>query len=285
MFIINPVSGRKNKPGLEASIKHFFKDFPHEIELFLLDGKNDAHSIPAKIANLKPDRVVAVGGDGTVTLVAKHLLGTSVSLGIIPTGSANGMAKELNIPLVLNDALDVIVNGMIKCADVIEVNNQVCLHLSDIGMNAQLIKYFDKSNIRGKLGYARGVFKVLWRKQKMQVTIQSKDKEIEREALMIVLANASKYGTGAVINPHGSLYDGLFEVVIIRRLAISELFKMLIRPQPFNPEKIEVFHAASVKIETTKKVHFQVDGEYLGKVKRVKAHILPARLNLILPNE
>jgi diacylglycerol kinase (ATP) len=283
LFIINPVSGRKSRPELEGSIKAYFKDLPHTTEFFLLDGKNDAHSIHDKINGFKPDRVVAAGGDGTVTLVAKHILGTSMALGIIPTGSANGMAKELNIPVVLDDALDIITKGIIKCSDVIEINNQVCLHLSDIGLNAQLIKYFDKGNIRGKIGYARVVLKVLYRKQKMQVTIQTKDTEIEREALMIVLANASKYGTGAVINPHGSLYDGLFEVVIIRRLGIAELFRMLIKPQPFNPEKIEVFHASSVEIETVKKVHFQVDGEYVGKVKRVKAKILPAQLNLILP--
>ena len=100
---------------------------------------------------------------------------------------------------------------------------------------------------------------------------------------MVVIANASKYGTGAVINPEGSIYDGLFEVVIIRRLAFSEIFKMWFKPQPFNRKKIEVFHARSVEIETSKKVHFQIDGEYVGKVKRVVAHILPSKLKLILP--
>lgn len=283
LFIINPVSGRKNRPELEGSIKAYFKDLSHTIEFFLLDGKNDAHSITDKINDFKPDRVVAAGGDGTITLVAKHILGTSIALGIIPTGSANGMAKELNIPVALDDALNIITKGIIKCSDAIEINNQVCLHLSDIGLNAQLVKYFDRGNIRGKIGYARVVLKVLYRKRTMQVTIQTKDKEIKREALMIVLANASKYGTGAVINPHGSIYDGLFEVVIIRSLGIAELFRMLIKPQPFNPERIEVFHATSVKIETVKKAHFQVDGEYVGKVKRVKAKILPAQINLILP--
>ena len=58
---------------------------------------------------------------------------------------------------------------------------------------------------------------------------------------------------------------------------------MWIKPQPFNRKKIEVFKATSVEIETERKVHFQVDGEYLGKVKRVKAEILPSQLNIILP--
>ncbi len=57
-------------------------------------------------------------------------------------------------------------------------------------------------------------------------------------ALMVVLANATKYGTGAVINPEGNLYDGKFEVVIMRRLAFSELIKMWFNPQPFNPKRL-----------------------------------------------
>jgi YegS/Rv2252/BmrU family lipid kinase len=282
LFVINPRSG-KNKVDYKAAIENYFKNLSHQIHYFLLEEKVDENYLQKTLDELKPDRVIAVGGDGTITLVAKQLINSETPMGIIPAGSANGMARELAIPIAVNDALNIVLTGEIKSSDLISVNNQICLHLSDIGLNAQLVKYFEKGNVRGKIGYARFVLKVLWRKQVMQVVIQSKDKEIRRNALMVVLANASKYGTGAVINPEGSIYDGLFEVVVIRRLAISEIFKMWVKPQPFNRKKIEVFHARSVEIETSRKVHFQVDGEYVGKVKRVVAHILPSKLNLILP--
>jgi diacylglycerol kinase family enzyme len=119
----------------------------------------------------------------------------------------------------------------------------------------------------------------------MKVVLQSKDKEIKRDAFMVILANASKYGTGAVINPQGDLYDGLFEVVIIRQLAFFQILKTFLNPKKFNPKKIEVFHARSVSIETSRKVHFQIDGEYVGKVKKISAKVLPSMLNLILPEE
>jgi diacylglycerol kinase (ATP) len=285
LFIINPISGGKSKTDYHQNIQQYFQQLPHTIHTFDLTGNNDAEAIKQQINKIKPDRIVAVGGDGTVTLVAKQIMETDLPMGIIPAGSANGMAKELAISTNVTDALDVIVNGTIKCCDVIEINNQICLHLADIGLNAQLIKYFDEGNIRGMLGYARLVLKVLWRKQNMQVVIESKDKEIKRDAFMIVLANASKYGTGAVINPHGDLYDGLFEVVIIKRLAFFQILKTFLRPKSFNPKKIELFHATAVTIETRKKVHFQIDGEYVGKVKKITAKVLPARLNLVLPPE
>ena len=100
---------------------------------------------------------------------------------------------------------------------------------------------------------------------------------------MVVLANASKYGTGAVINPTGELDDGAFEVVIVRKLALSELVKMLFMPQPFNPKKIEVITASSVSITTSHSVHFQVDGEYKGRIDGLTATILPRYIELILP--
>ncbi len=284
LFVINPISGGKTKQNWATSIGEYFKELSHTVEYYLLNGKNDGESIKHWITEIKPDRVVAVGGDGTITMVAKQLLGTKIGLGILPAGSANGMAKELNIPADINTALGIVVNGSTKCLDVIRINGQICLHLSDIGMNAQLIKYFEEGNWRGKIGYARVALKVLWKKQNMQLTIETKDMEIRRDAFMVVLANASKYGFGAVINPQGDLSDGLFEVIVIRKLAASEFFKMWFRPQPFDPKKIETFHARSVSIETARKVHFQVDGEYLGKVNQVKATILPAQLHILMAN-
>lgn len=285
LFVINPISGGKKKTDFEEAIKNHCEQLPHTLNVFLLTGNNDEALLKAEIERVKPDRVVGVGGDGTITMVAKQLLGTPTALGILPAGSANGMARELNIPINIDAALEIALNGQMKCCDVIKINNEICLHLSDIGLNAQLVKYFEESNMRGKLGYARMVLKVLMKRRIMRVVVDTQKEQIKRNAVMLVLANASKYGTGAVINPEGNLYDGLFEVIIVRKLAFSELFKMWFRPQPFNPKKIEILHASQVTIETSHKVHFQVDGEYLGKVRKVKASILPKQLNIMLPDE
>ena len=285
LFALNPGSGGKSNQNWETSIRNYFKELPHNIEIFMLNGAHDSESLRYWISKMNPDRVVAVGGDGTVQMAAKQLLGSGIPLGILPAGSANGMAKELQIPNNPEDALDIIVNGIVKAADVIRINNtEICLHLSDIGLNAKLIKYFEESNWRGKLGYARVLFKALRKKKPMKVTINLNDERVEREAFMIVLANATKYGTGAVINPNGSLYDGIFEVVIIRKFSIREIFKMFIKFLPLNPAKTEILSATSVIINTFGKAHFQIDGEYLGKVRQVEAIIEPGRLNLIIPD-
>ena len=152
LFVVNPISGGKQKNDHEEAIRKHFDALPHTIDIFLLDGKNDAQRLKQTLEQLKPHKVIAVGGDGTVSLVAKQVLRTEMQLGIIPAGSANGMARELEIPLTISDALDIVVENNVKKADVILVNKEVCLHLSDIGLNARLVKYFEEGNTRGKFG-------------------------------------------------------------------------------------------------------------------------------------
>jgi YegS/Rv2252/BmrU family lipid kinase len=286
LFVINPISGGRQKQNVESAIREFFKPLPHQVEFFLMDGKNDAASLTHWIQSWKPNRVIAVGGDGTVSLVAEQLLGSEVPMGILPAGSANGMAKELDITRNIQTALNTVINGEVRRADVIRLNQKYfCLHLSDIGLNAKLIKCFDEKNIRGFLGYGRALLKTLWKKERISVSIGTRNQEVKRDALMVVIANATKYGTGAIINPAGDLYDGLFEVVVVKKLAITELVKMMFNTRRFNPKNVEVFHTRHALIETKHETHFQVDGEYMGKIDKLEAKIEAAQLNLLLPKE
>lgn len=286
LFAINPVSGGTDKSDWQTAIRDYFVNSQHTAHELLLAGEGDDARIRAEMDRLRPDFLVAVGGDGTVKLVAEQVLGTDLPMGILPAGSANGLARELGIPLEPEAALNVVTHGMVKPMDVICIGDaDICLHLSDIGLNAQLIKYYQKNNWRGKIGYLRGVARVLLQKRRLRVTITANKKLINRIAFMVVLANARTYGTGAVINPDGKLDDGIFEVVIIRQLSFRELLKMFWRFRPFDPSKVEIIPATSVCIETRRKVYFQVDGEYRGKVNEIRATIRPGQLKMLLPIE
>jgi diacylglycerol kinase (ATP) len=284
LFIINPVSGGKEKTDWEVRIRDYFKSSPHRMEFFLLTGDADESSIAHHIESVKPDRVVAVGGDGTVKLVAELVKGTDRPLAIIPAGSANGMARELGIPLDVTEALEVAVNGEERRVDLIRINDEEsCIHLADIGLNAMLVKYFEGSKGRGMWGYGRAVLRVLYEKQKLEVTIETDGGTEKRKAYMVVLANARKYGTGANINPDGDVSDGLFEVVVIRKLNLVEIGKALLTNRSFDPEKIEVFQTKKAKLTSRKRAYFQVDGEYRGRTSTVVAAIEPGALKMMLP--
>ena len=280
--MINPVSGGTDKTNWTDGIKAHFADLPHTAELLYLDGNNDEDLLRRSLTDLKPDRVVAVGGDGTLKLVAEQLLDTNIPLGVLPAGSANGMARELNIPTDMEGSLNVVVNGEPKPVDIISINDDICLHLSDIGLNAQVVKHYQQNNWRGMSGYLRSVLKALRRRRRLRVEIDTGDDCVQREALMIVLANARMYGTGAVINPDGDLSDGQFEVVVFRQLTFWGLLKLFWRYRPFDPRHIEVFTATSVKIETQRRAYFQVDGEYRGLITKLIARIRPGAITMLV---
>ena len=284
LFIINPISGGKAKNDWEASIREYFRESPHSTDFYLLTGKDDKRSVLHHIETVKPDRVVAVGGDGTVKMLAEILKETTMALGILPAGSANGMATELGIPMEQDAALDVVVHGMIKKIDVLRINEEeICIHLSDVGLNAMLVKYFEQSETRGMWSYGKAVFRVLWEKQKMKVRIQTENETLQREAYMVVLANARKYGTGANINPEGDIADGTMEIVILRKLNVFEIMKAIFTDRTFHPRRIEIICATSVELKLHRKAYFQIDGEYKGKTTSVKARVLPGILNVIVP--
>ncbi|MCX2431684.1 diacylglycerol/lipid kinase family protein [Pedobacter sp. GR22-10] len=281
LFVINPGSGSHDLNLKEVISAHFSsKDIT--TELFELPKDCSLKNIKEKINQEKADRVVAVGGDGTLKLVAECLLNTGIPIGIIPAGSANGMAKELGIPTDIELALDLVISGKPHQIHAIKLNDELCIHLSDLGFNAYLVKKFDTMPERGMWGYAKATWHALWNHKRMQIELNIKGATIKSAAAMVAIANATMYGTGLKINPDGKLDDELFEIVVVKDYSYLEILKIWLTKLPFNPKKIEVFQTSQVKISSKHKAHFQVDGEYIGKVNEVTAKILPASVTVIL---
>lgn len=280
LFVINPGSGN-NETDWSKEIDIFFRGQSHSAEKYVLTRHCNIDTIRQTISKLQPDRVIAVGGDGTVKLVAECLLHTETVMGILPAGSANGLAKELGIPTDIQGALRYQLQPHTKRIHLVKINNQLCIHLSDIGFNASVIKIFESEKRRGMLGYVKAAWKVLWRHSLMQATIKIDGNFIRRDAAMIVIANATRYGSGAVVNPLGRLDDDMFEIVVVRKVSFSEIFKMIFTHSAYDKTKTELFQAQSLQIQSRRKVHFQIDGEYLGKVNRIDASIITSAIQII----
>lgn len=283
LFIINPLAGSHTIDWV-AEITRYFKLSHHVIQWHHLTSLCTTETIKQRIKLLEPHQVVAVGGDGTVKLVAECVIHTNILLGILPAGSANGLAKELGIPADPQKAIDVLVTGYPKKIHLTLINNQLCIHLSDIGLNAYAMKKFKTQHGRGMWGYFIAALKVLLQNPSMQIKMQIAGKTIQLKAEMIVIANATSYGTGAVINPIGQLDDKMFEVIVIKTISFREIFKMVFSHATYDPDKTEVFQTNALSMRSAKKVHFQIDGEYLGKVKAVNAVLVPDALQIICPS-
>ncbi len=285
LFIINPRSGNNDDKNWQADIEQYFQNSSHSLHWFLFDDHTEEGAIKRNIADLQPDRVIAVGGDGTIKMVAEYVMQTEMSLGIIPAGSANGLAKELNIPVDLVGALDIIAGDHSQTIHITQVNAKNCIHLSDIGFNAFVVKKFETDAHRGMFGYIKAAWKVLWQQPRMDVVVKINNEDKKMQAAMIVIANATKYGSGACINPDGKLDDEYFEVVVVKKVSMLEIYKMMVTHSPYNEDKTQVFQVKSLRLHSRRKAHFQIDGEYLGKVNDIKAVIVPAALRIMVPEQ
>jgi YegS/Rv2252/BmrU family lipid kinase len=282
LLVVNPIAGSTDKePIVEMVREHLRPD--RNLALFRTTGTDDVAKLRKEVEKFGPDRILVLGGDGTVKMVAEALHGTkSCSIGILGGGSANGLATDLDLPKEPDKALEIAMGQKTIKMDALKMGDSVGMHISDMGINAELIENYDGSRIRGHFGYlVNSIPTLLNTKVPYSFTICSKDKKWETEAVMIAFANSKKFGTGALVNPKGKIDDGKFELLIFKKLDPLEIFKTLRGQIEMDEDFVEVIQTTEAKVTTAKPVSFQIDGEPAGKVQSVSASILPAYAEIV----
>jgi len=285
LLVVNPISGDVDKSELIDATTLFAIKENRNLVAYTTSGDDDTSKIKALYEKLKPERIIIAGGDGTIKMVAEATEGHDVIFGILPAGSSNGLAVDLDLMKTIDENLEIAFHNNYIELDTIVINDQKCLHLSDLGLNAELVKNYEKSNTRGKWGYFLQIVNTLMdlgEPFKAEITID--DRIIECEARMIVIANSKKYGTGIIINPEGVMYDGKFELVILKNLDLVIFGEIIMGNMPLNHEDIEIVSADKATIKTNVPVSFQVDGEYCGKETELKISISPYKIKVAIPD-
>jgi YegS/Rv2252/BmrU family lipid kinase len=283
-LIVNPVSGGIDKSELIETVALFTANKNKNFILFETSGDDDISKIKEFYHKFQPERIIIAGGDGTIKLVAEALEGEDMVFGILPAGSANGLATDLGLPKTIEESLVVAFQDNYMEIDVVVINGIKSLHLSDLGLNAELIKNYENSAVHGKWGYALQAFNTLMdREDPFVATIKANGKLLECEARMIVIANSQKYGTGIVINPHGVMNDGKFELIVLKNLDLVVFGKIITGNMPIEPEDVEIISTDEAIITTNNPVSFQIDGEYLGQKTELNIAIAPSKIKVAIP--
>ncbi|HQT24089.1 MAG: hypothetical protein B7X86_13190 [Sphingobacteriales bacterium 17-39-43] len=285
LFIINPKSGHGGEKNLKHLISEQSESGEFDYQVIVLSG-DDKERISEKLNQYKPDIVAAAGGDGTINLIAGILANTRIPLAIIPMGSANGMAKELHIPSKIESAFEILIKGKTQEIDLIKINERICIHLADVGLNARVVKRFENDVKRGILTYAKHLFGEMFLLKKYVFNITYDGKTIRRKGVSMTFANASQYGTGAVINPKGILDDGKFELVIIKpfpRIKLLSITWKMFMNKLHTSDYVEIISCDKAVVMSSRRTTLQVDGEVLGKVKEISIESMHKALIVIVP--
>lgn len=284
ILVVNPISGDIDKAEIIGEAKEYAAKQGIHLVVYETTGKNDESEIQKLQEKNKAERIIIAGGDGTIKMVAEAVENHDVILGILPAGSANGLSVDLNLPDSLEENLEIAFNNNYMEMDMISINGKKSLHLSDIGINAELIKNYENSSIRGKLGYALQAFNTLaGLKPPFHAIIETHLGRIETEARMVVVANSQKYGTGVAINPNGVMNDGKFEIVILKNLDLIVFSKILSGNMPVENDDVEIISTDKAVVTTNSPVSFQIDGEYCDEVTRLEVEILPNQMRVAVP--
>lgn len=284
ILVVNPISGDMDKGEILIKTLAFAEEFNVEIIIYETSGNEDEKAIKNLYELHKPERVLIAGGDGTIKMVGETLEKQNVIFGIIPAGSSNGLSVDLNLPTTIEENLSVAFHNHFIEMDMIAINGKKSIHLSDLGLNAELVRNYENGSTRGKLGYALQVITTLSELEApFSATIEANNETIECVARMIVIANSQKYGTGVTINPDGKMNDGKFELVILKNLDLLVFGKIISGNIPVNSVDVEIISTDKATITTVLPISFQIDGEYIGEETRLNIDILPSQMKVAIP--
>ncbi len=284
LLVLNPISGGLDKDELSEQVKKEVIKINANLIVFKTRGGNDVEDLSKIIKDRNPCRIICAGGDGTIKLVAEALHSRRIPVGIIPAGSANGLATNLELPSTREEQIKVALGNELSAIDIILIENNVCLHMSDFGLNAELIKNYEKSKVRGKLGYLlQSIPTLVESDYPFNFVIEVNNKIIETEGILVAIANARSYGTGATVNPQGLINDGKFEILIFKNFDVIEILKTLRNEVELDPDFVKIIQTTEARITCTKPVAFQIDGEFLGEKTDVHVKIKPRSLVIAGP--
>lgn len=286
LFIINPIAGGTNHDKTILALKELVVDKGFDGHFYLTSGEEDEKKVTRLIDKFQPDRIVAGGGDGTIQLVAKLLMPYGLTMGILPLGSANGLATALEIPKDPMEAAEkIFTSAKVRRMDMLKFNDkELCIHLSDIGVNALLVKKYAEGGERGLLGYAKHLLAAIQETPLYHMTVRTPKETFHKEGFMMAFANAHKYGTGVQIS-EGSVSDGMFEICNVEKVTLDEAIKAGLTILNVFVDKdmfSDVITCSEAEIIVDKKAHFQIDGEYMGMTDHLKIEIVPGALKLLV---
>ena len=285
MLVVNPISGGVDKSELIEAATAFAEKENLNLVIYNTSGITDVDNIKVLYDTYLPKRIIVAGGDGTIKMVAEAMETHDVIIGILPAGSANGLAVDLNLPLEIEENLEIAFHNDYMEIDMISINGKKSIHLSDLGVNAEMIKNYENSSIRGKWGYAlQTISTLIDLEDPFVVTITGNFPTVQCEARMIVIANSQKYGTGVSINPNGVMDDGKFELVILKNMDLVVLGKIITGNMPIDVNDVQIISTEKAFVTTNIPVSFQIDGEYCDKETKLSIEILPKQLKVAIPN-
>ncbi len=285
-FIINPKSGTGNKSKLPSLIEKNMDPSTSDSEICITKSAGHAVELANEAVANHYDVVVAVGGDGSVNETASALVNSNTSLGIIPTGSGNGLARHLKIPVNAKKAIGIINTGTTDVIDTLSVNDRFCVGTIGVGFDAHIAHLFSHAKKRGYSTYVKLVLAEFSTYKIRKFSILVDETHIEKNCFLLTFANSSQFGNNAVIAPFADVKDGLIEISMMRKFPVFAAPGLIFRLMNNSIHRSDYFTSSrgrNIVLKNTGELQGHIDGEPVIFTNNVTINIKPLSLRVIVP--
>lgn len=295
LFFINPISGTGKNLKLPEFIESVLKPKGYNFQFVNTNPEGDYSFLKEKINSEKITDIVICGGDGTISTIGSFLEGNPVRVGIIPSGSGNGLALSAGIPKNKKKAVEIILKGKASWIDGFRVNHHFSCMLSGLGFDAKVAHDFAHDPTRGLKTYIKLTISNWLTLKSYPFTVFADGRVFHSNSYFISIANANQFGNHIRIAPGADLSDGKLDVVIVNKtnrlgMPVSLLMQILSgSPSPIDKaskskSSVRYFQASVLKIKNEKEAPLHIDGEPVETQKELDIRIIRMAINLMQPN-
>lgn len=281
IVILNPTAG---SPEHVRSWQERTKSLAGDCPIRVTSHPGEAEALARHAVEEGFTRIIAAGGDGTISQVANGLAGSNATLGVLPMGSVNVFAMELGLPLNnLQRCWEIIEDATVRLVDMPSANGKYFVQLAGVGLDAQVVKETSLAFKRsfGPLSYLISAAQIAAR-QPPKLFIESEHTSVE-EGSFVLVGNGRLYGGPFPFFKQAVIDDGLFDVVVFKRLGYLEIIRYLqdvVFSADIKVPEIEYFQTRRLRITSEQDVPLELDGELAGncpvdfRIRKRALHVL-----------
>ncbi|MFT6112901.1 MAG: YegS/Rv2252/BmrU family lipid kinase [Bacteroidia bacterium] len=277
LFVYNKKAGKKFEPSIVNEITALI---PKTIRFSFVDIREmDTYDVTIF------DTLVAIGGDGTVNTVAKIASKNNKTLGLIPKGSGDGLARFLTIPRDTKMAVRALLNGKTIAIDTARVDDVFFINVAGAGFEAEVAHKFGAEGVRGLKGYAKTILESFSGREEKKVTLTLDGKKTTLPFFSLSIANGAQWGNNFEIASNADIQDGLLDVAIMRKPKwhqILGLVSFLKSKKQVNNALFTYYKASEINVKRSGKL-WHIDGEPIILKNKKRVVIYQKNLRTIVP--
>jgi diacylglycerol kinase family enzyme len=289
IVLLNPVSGAGRVAAAHERVMALCRAAGRETRVTISRDMAELTGAARAALAERPAAIIAGGGDGTVSRIAGVLAGTGIPLGVLPLGSLNHFAKDLGLPLELEAAVDLVLEGHSADIDVGEVNGHVFVNNSSLGLYPLIVRLREQHPVRGPAKWIVALWatlRELRRHREIGVRIEVAGEIIQHRTPVVFVANNVYRGVGIAAGSRDSLQNGLLAIYIVKPGARGHLLRLAWRMlrDHVQDQELEVLLTERATIELPGlHVQLAIDGEVERFALPLEYRIRARALRVMVP--